>query len=198
MTDVQSNQGQGQPPQPANAPARTLRAWPTLDQLTKMVGLLVAVIGIWKYFYDHAAARENAAQARAIGYVESYAKEPLLGARQQLYTFWSTQPDLVNVLAEHSLSERQYAAMLTASVFRSDGDIAIREPLLLLDSFYSQISFCRASGLCDAAITDAYFCRVSKRNAVAYAPFYTRLAAVTGDTSIGAELQSYASLCQLN
>lgn len=162
-----------------------------------MVGLLVAVIGIGKYFFDHAAARDNAARTRAISYVEAYAKEPLLGARQQLYSFWSEQPGLVQILGEESISERQYAAMLNASVFRAGTDVSIREPLLLLDSFYSQISFCRASALCDAAITDAYFCQVSRRNAVAYAPFYTRLTEVTGDMSIGAELQNFAKACTL-
>lgn len=168
----------------------------TLDGIAKVVGLVVAIFGIGKFFSDRAESAAAATRARSIGYVESYAAPTLLDARQKLYAFWATEPGLVSALGSGALSERQYAAMLQAAVFRPGKDTAVREPLLILDSFYGQLSFCRKSGLCDTAILDSYFCEVSRRNAMAYRPFYDRLAEVTGDSSIGRELQSFAAACE--
>ncbi len=167
----------------------------TLDDLTKMLGVAVAVIGVGKYFYDKAEAAAHEAQARAISYIEAYGSDPVLGAREALYGFWADQPELVKIFGTEALSERQYQAMLSASLFRSDKDVQIRAPLLLMDNFYSQMSFCAKAELCDRAILDSYFCEITQKNVVAYGPFYERVRGVTGDGGIGAEMAAFAALC---
>lgn len=167
----------------------------SLDDLTKMLGVAVAVIGVGKYFYDKAEAAAHEAQARSISYIEAYGSDPVLSAREALYGFWADQPELVKIFGSEALSERQYNSMLSASLFRKNTDAQIRAPLLLMDNFYSQMSFCAKAGLCDREILDSYFCDVTAKNVVAYAPFYTRVREVTGDHGIGAEMAVFAEGC---
>lgn len=171
------------------------RSLPNLDDLTKLLGVLVAVAGVGKYFYDKAEATAHEAQARAISYIEAYGSDPVLGAREALYDFWVGQPELIRIFGSESLSERQYHSMLGASLFRTDADATIRGPLLMLDNFYSQMSFCVQSEICDQEILDSYFCDMTRKSTIAYAPFYDRLRDVTGDSGIGAEMQRFAESC---
>lgn len=169
---------------------------PSLDDLTKILALVVAVIGVAKYFYDKAETAQTDRRARAIGYIERYADPEILASRQSLHDFWTGQPELVAVFREESLSERNYLMMLKASVFRQNADTEIHRPLLLLDNFYSQISYCRSAALCDLDVLDAFFCSVAKKDAVAYGPFFDRLRERSGDQSLGKTLISYARVCQ--
>lgn len=167
----------------------------SLDDLTKLFGLLVALIGVGKYFYDKSEAAAHEAQARSIAYIERWGGEPMLGAREALFDFWSAQPDLIRVFGTEALSPRQYRSLLAASLFRQGADSSIRTPLLLLDNFYSQMSFCAQSGLCDRTILDAYFCTTTHKNVVAYMPFYDRIREATGDSSVGTEMAAFAQDC---
>ncbi len=182
-------------PAPVVAPPAPRPRRLTLDNMAKVIGLVVAMIGVGKYYTDRTDAQANAARARSLSFIETYASNPLLGAREQLYGFWTEQPELVQIFGNETLNARQYGAMLSATVFRRNGDDAIRQPLILLDNFYSQINFCDKGGLCDPVILRDYFCATSRRNAVAYGPFYARLAERTGDSSLGADLQSFAAGC---
>ncbi|MBZ4021667.1 hypothetical protein CKO11_04230 [Rhodobacter sp. TJ_12] len=181
-------------PAPA-AEEKKPRARITLDDLTKFLGVIALVLGGGKYFYDKAEAAAHEAQSRSIAYIEAWGAEPLLGARETLYDFWAGQPDLISVFGTEALSRRQYAMMLQASLFRTNADAPIRAPLLVLDNFYSQMSFCARAGLCDRAILDAYFCHVTRKNVVAYTPFYDRIRAATGDRGIGRDMQGFAQDC---
>ncbi len=166
-----------------------------IDTLAHIFTLVVAVAGMAKFFYDQDQAWKAENRERAITYINSYTEEPLLGARQTLYDFWASQPDLVAMLRSQSLTPRNYAAMLAASVFRTGADAPIREPLLVLDSFYSQVSFCESGGLCDTGIIDRYFCDHARRDVQAYAPFFEHLRTQSGDTRIGRELENFAARC---
>jgi hypothetical protein len=181
-----------------NNPAeRTLRKRLNLDDLTKLLGIGVAVLGFGKYFYDKAEAEAHEAQALSITYIESYGSDPMLGAREALYDFWIDQPELIKIFGSEEFSERQYRAIISSSLFRKNTDTAIRAPLLLLDNFYSQMSFCAKTGLCDKSILDAYFCRETKKNVVVYTPFYNRVREATGDQGIGAEMVAFADVCSV-
>ncbi|QDC10831.1 hypothetical protein FHY55_17020 [Oceanicola sp. D3] len=166
-----------------------------IDTLAHLFTLVVAVAGMAKFFYDQDQALKAENRARAITYINAYTEEPLLGSRQALYDFWAGQPELVAMLRKQSLTPRNYAAMLAASVFRTGAEEPIREPLLVLDSFYSQVSFCESGGLCDTGIIDSYFCTHARRDAQAYAPFFEHLRSQSGDTRIGRELDAFAARC---
>lgn len=191
MSNPAEAAAQTAPPTPAPKPRRSL----SLDDLTKLIGVVAVIVGVGKYFYDKAETAAHDAQARSIAYIEAWGAGPLLGAREALYDFWAAQPDLIAVFGSEALSARQYRTMLSASLFRTDADAAIRAPLLQLDNFYSQMSFCAKSGLCDRGILDAYFCHVTHKNVTAYAPFYDRIRAATGDHGIGAEMVAFAESC---
>ena len=166
-----------------------------IDTLAHLFTLVVAVAGMAKFFYDQDQAEKAENRARAITYINAYTEEPLLGARQALYDFWASQPDLVAMIRSQQLTPRNYAAMLQASVFRTGAEAPVREPLLVLDSFYSQVSFCESGGLCDTGIIDSYFCEHARRDAQAYAPFFAHLRNQSGDTRIGRELEALADRC---
>ena len=168
----------------------------SLDDLTKILGVAAVIVGVGKYIYDKVETAAQEAQERSISYIEAWGDEPLLGARESLYSFWVGQPDLIAVFGAEALSTRQYKTMLTASVFRSGADGQIRAPLLLLDNFYSQMSFCAKSGLCDQQILAEYFCSMTRKNVVAYSPFYDRIRDTTGDHGIGAEMAVFAKSCE--
>ena len=118
--------------------------------------------------------------------------------RGALYKFWAGQPSLINALRADKLTPRSYQSLLNASVFRNDEDLDIHLPLLILDSFYSQINHCRLGGLCDQIILDSYFCNISRKDAVAYAPFFVRLRERSGDDSLGAKLFQFSAACKLD
>jgi hypothetical protein len=167
----------------------------SLDDFTKILGIAAIMVGVGKYFYDKAETAAHDKQVRSILYIETWGSEPLLGAREALYDFWAAQPDLIAVFEAESFSARQYKTMLAATLFRNDADWAIRTPLLLLDNFYSQMSFCSKSGLCDHNILDNYFCHMTQKNSVAYTPFYDRIRLATGDRGIGEEMNIFTQSC---
>ncbi|MBY6048351.1 hypothetical protein [Vannielia litorea] len=166
-----------------------------IDTLAHIFTLVVAVAGMAKFFYDQDQATKAENRERAITYINAYTEDPLLGTRQSLYDFWAGQPELVAMMRGQQMTPRNYAAMLQASVFRTGAAEPIREPLLVLDSFYSQVSFCESAGLCDTAIIDRYFCEHARRDAQAYAPFFAHLRTQSGDTRIGVELANFAGRC---
>jgi hypothetical protein len=170
----------------------------SLEDTTRVLALVAAVASVGKFFYDRAERNAQLASERSVEYIESYADDPMISAREQLYSFWAGEPRLIAVFQNEALSTRQYSALLSATIFRADLDLGIRQPLLLLDSFYSQITFCLNAELCDKEILQSYFCRNAQQSAKAYAPFYKRLANQTGDPGLGTDLQVFASGCDIS
>lgn len=185
------SKSESDPPGGARAGSRHL----SLDHLLKVLTLVAAMAGVGRYFYDKVESADHERRARAISYIERYADATMLEARQMLYEFWVVQPDLVQVLRAEEISARSYRSMLQASVFRHNADLPIQKALLQLDSFYSQLSYCRSGELCDAGILDAYFCRSARKDAVAYAPFFARLHDRSGDLQLGSGLAEFAAAC---
>ncbi|MEH6836032.1 MULTISPECIES: hypothetical protein [Falsihalocynthiibacter] len=157
--------------------------------------VIVALFGVGQYFYDTTSSRANSKKERSISYIQQYADSSLLGARQDLADFWVGQPDLVGVFRSKKMSSRSYAALLEVSVFRSSKDTIIRKPLLKIDNFFTQVGFCRSSGLCNPELLDAYFCDTARKYTFVYSPFFSKISELTGDTGIGHELARYAEFC---
>lgn len=100
----------------------------TLDDLTKMLALTVALISAGKYFYDKAEVAAHEARTRSISYIESYGVDPVLEAREALYTFWAGQPELIKIFGNQALSERQYKTMLYTTLFHKIRDLRSGHP----------------------------------------------------------------------
>ncbi|WP_162933021.1 hypothetical protein [Roseovarius sp. EL26] len=179
----------------AAAPPEEVEKPSKFDSIAKVVTLTIAVFGVAQYVYDRVDARSNDKKSRSISYIEQYANADMLEARHTLADFWSRQQGLVGVFRNTSVTQRTYGALLDASVFRNDLDGGIQPALLKVDSFYTQVGFCRSSGLCEAKLLDAYFCETAQKYGFVYGPFYERISDRTGDTSVGRELQAYAGEC---
>lgn len=165
------------------------------DSVAKVVTLVIAVFGVAQYVYDRVDARASDKKSRSISYIEQYANADMLAARHALAEFWAGQGDLVGIFRNTSVSERAYEALLDASVFRSGKDGDIQRALLQVDSFYTQVGFCRSSGLCEAGLLDDYFCETARKYAFVYGPFFDRISDKTGDSGVGRELSAYAGEC---
>ncbi|WP_143534488.1 hypothetical protein [Roseovarius albus] len=165
------------------------------DSMAKVVTLVIAVFGVAQYVYDRVDARASGKKSRSISYIEQYANADMLEARHALAEFWAGQGDLVGIFRNTSVSERAYEALLDASVFRAGRDADIQRALLQVDSFYTQVGFCRSSGLCEAGLLDDYFCETARKYAFVYGPFFDRISDKTGDSGVGRELSAYAVEC---
>lgn len=165
------------------------------ETLAAALTAVLALFGVGQYFYDTAAARVNDKKERSISYIEQYAESDLLSAREKLADFWSEQPELVGIFRIETISRRSYGALLSASVFRTSKDVPIQQALLQLDNFFTQVGFCRSSGLCNPELLDSYFCDTAQKYAFVYEPFFDRISERTGDTSIGKEISNYSVAC---
>ena len=161
----------------------------------KFFSIVAICFGGLRYFQEREEAVQNEALDRSLTYIEEYGGERYLAARLALHDFWSSHPELVQFLTQSGIPERVYRAALSQEVFRFKADSEIHEALLLLDNFYSQIAFCHRSDLCDANVLTEFFCPVARSEAVAYAPFFDRMAAETGDSDLGRDLEVFRQAC---
>ena len=98
--------------------------------------------------------------------------------------FWHGHPEFVAHAMTGAISKPAYDRFVAATFGanpQSDPDRAeTAEALFRILVFYDEVSFCRAGGICDAEILDAYFCRYVVRHAQVYGPFYAIMSAETG------------------
>jgi hypothetical protein len=163
----------------------------------KVFSIAALCFGGLRYFQERDAAVRTEALGRSLSYIEDYGSERYLKTRLTLHDFWSDHPELVQLLTRGGISERVYRAALSQEVFRTEDDRKIREALVLLDNFYSQVAFCHNTGLCDATILNQFFCPTAQSEAIAYMPFFERLAAKSGDTDLGRDLSEFSRHCSL-
>ncbi|WP_170764590.1 hypothetical protein [Ruegeria lacuscaerulensis] len=161
----------------------------------KVFSVVAICFGGIRYFQERGEIVEKEAQSRSLSYIEEYGSERYVAARLTLHEFWSERPALVQLLTNGRISERAYRAALSQEVFRHKADHQIREALILLDNFYSQVAFCHRAELCDRTILNEFFCQVAQSEAVAYLPFFDRMAAETGDSDLGDDLSDFGAHC---
>lgn len=169
-----------------------------VDISFKAFSIIAICFGGLRYFQDRERAEQNEALGRSLSYIEEYGSERYVKARLNLHDFWSAHPQLVQLLTSGAISERIYRAALSQEVFRHEADFELREPLVLLDNFYSQVAFCHRTQLCDVKVLNQFFCPIAQSEAVAYAPFFDRMAEATGDRGLGRELEKFGAQCKEN
>lgn len=163
----------------------------------KVFSVVAICFGGIRYFQERAEIAQTDALSRSVSFIEEYGNERYVGARLALHDFWVGHPQLVELLSNGGISERVYRAALSQDVFRPKADREIREALILLDNLYSQVVFCHRTDLCDAKILTEFFCPIAQTEAVAYAPFFERMALETGDRDLGRDLSEFGSNCIL-
>lgn len=161
----------------------------------KVFSIVAICFGGLRYFQERDEISQKEALGRSLSYIEEFGSKRYVEARLALHDFWSEHPTLVQMLTNGQISERVYRAALRQEVFRHEADHQIREALLLLDNFYSQVAFCHRTQLCETTILNEFFCQVAKSEAVAYVPFFDRMAAATGDSDLGRDLLDFSANC---
>ncbi len=161
----------------------------------KIIATLIAVFGIWKYFADQHSERVVAAQNRSLGYIERFGGSDLVAARSRLLAFWQDYPELVIATKAGGLTEPGYALAVDAVYTRHKNRKQMDEALFRMQVFLDELSFCRKSAACDAAILDGFFCEYVGRFSRSYAPFYARLSNDIGAEPIDASLRNLANEC---
>ena len=161
----------------------------------KIIGTLIAIFGIWKYFADRHDERVVAAQNRSLGYIERFGGSGLVAARGRLLTFWQDYPELVAATKEGKLTEDGYAAAIDKVYAAHENRKHVDDALFRMQVFLDEMSFCRSSAACDPVILDGFFCEYTQRFSRAYAPFYARLSRDIGAKPIDAGVQALAEDC---
>lgn len=165
------------------------------ERIATLFSIAVALFGVGQYVYDTMNSRIDDRKERSIAYIERFGDGDMLMAREDLAQFWADHPSLIAALGASSISARSYNAILSASIFKSKSDINIQSSLLKIDNFFTQVGFCKSSGLCDSVLVDKYFCLTAQKYAFAYGPFFEQISSRTGDASIGEKLEQYSIDC---
>ncbi len=161
----------------------------------KIFSIVAICFGGLRYFQERDEIARDEAISRSLSYIEDYGSARYVGARLALYDFWADRQALVRLLTSGGISDRVYQTALEQNVFRPNADDAIREALVLLDNFYSQVTFCNRTGLCNSKILNDFFCQTAQSEAVAYGPFFDHLATQTGDSNLGRDLDAFSESC---
>jgi hypothetical protein len=167
-----------------------------LDLALKLVATAIACFGVWKFFADRSAQAEAEAKDRSLGYISRFADADIVGARETLMGFWRQHPDFVSHAMSGKISAPAYQRFV-ATTFGADPDRAeATEALFRTLVLYDEMAFCRAGGICNPEILDAYFCRYVVRHAQVYGPFYAIMSEETGTSGMDRQLQDFAEACR--
>lgn len=161
----------------------------------KIIATAIAVFGVWKYFDDRASSAQAARQAQSLGYIERFGADDLLAARTRLLQYWKDYPDFAAFAANNVMSPRAYANFINATYPNRPDRADVDRALFRIQVFFDEVAYCRASGVCDAPILDAFFCNYVTRYGVVYGPFFARLSSDIGAAPIDRNLQALATIC---
>lgn len=167
-----------------------------IDFGLKFVATAIACFGIWKFFADRNAQAYAEAKDRSLGYIARFADTDVIAARENLMGFWREHPDFVSHVAAGAISEPAYERFVGATFGAAPERAEMTEALFRTLVLYDEIAFCRAGGICDAEILDAYFCRYVVRHAQVYGPFYAIMSRETGTAGIDQQLRAFAEACR--
>lgn len=119
----------------------------TIESWAKIIGVCVAVFGVWKYWDETAQARVD----RSVAYFDEYHQGDLLAARAEIagltidwWAYLGANPDLT---AEEI--EAKMRADLTARDMRLNAEMVIE--------FYDRLAACAALDACDATTAKELF-----------------------------------------
>lgn len=166
-----------------------------VDYFLKILAMLIALFGVWKYFADKDAAVDAAAKAKSISYIHSYASGNMRDAREVLFSFWVSQDAFIDHVRSNKITHRDYENFVRFVLPRYENPKALQGALFSLANLYDQIIHCRESAICDAAILDDYFCPIVVQQQAQYGPFYEVLRADVASKDFGKSLERYAGFC---
>lgn len=162
----------------------------------KIIGLIIAGFGVWKYFDERAVEKETLSYERSLTYISRFNDKQFVTARQTLLGFWQQYPSVGEAIRENKITPNSYPMVITriygSSLNRNDIDGA----LFTMAAFFHEISHCRESSICNQEILDEFFCDYSKRFSMAYAPFYKIISDEIGSKRLmDAPMQRLAATC---
>jgi hypothetical protein len=158
----------------------------TLDLVAKILGIVVIVFGVYKYFNDLAESRDRERRQAAMSYVERYNDRDFLRERLELEMRWLPYAALIGQTEKRTLSQKAHA--------RLAGDIALGDAERRMTFEQSMESLtnavvCSSTGICDSGIIESRFCPKIVAMLELYAPVIAerRKAFLTPDYAVSLE-----------
>lgn len=166
-----------------------------IESTVKIVGLCVAVFGVYAYFADRQTARDLETRRQSLGYVERYGGDELRVRREELFSFWLAHSDVAALINEEGASPDAYRAILMTALEAHPRRREAVSALYAVSDFFDQIDFCRSSGVCDRTILDQSFCAAAKDFSQTYGPLADSLAELSGSVNFGRGARNFGSSC---
>lgn len=162
----------------------------------KVIGVLIALFGVWKYFDTQKQEMINSAKARSLSYIERFGSAEVVAPRGTLLTFWQDHPGASVAIRDNLMTPRGYRLFVAAAYPNSARKEETDEALFRLSVFFNELSHCRSSGICNKDMLDSFFCDYVKRFVPAYLPFYQLISEETGSEMLISSMQSFARDCE--
>lgn len=169
-----------------------------VEVATKVLLTIVTFFGVWQYFADRADATRREARERTLSTIALSTGPVMLAARHQLYAYWASEPELIEFLRKaEAIGPNDYENFVRVTLPRSIHRDDLFNALNLISEVYTAAFFCRNSGVCDADLLDAYYCKRSHRYAVVYGPYFRAFNREVAGSDLGAALHDYVDACRI-
>lgn len=161
----------------------------------KVVGVAVAVFGVWKYFDTQKQFAHTSAKERSLSYIERFGTSEVIGPRRTLLRFWQEHQGAGLAIRDGLMSNRGYRLFVAATYPASSRREETDDALFRLSVFLNEMAHCKATEICDAEILEAFFCDYATRFVPAYRPFYEVISNETGSAPLMSQIEVFTDEC---
>lgn len=127
-----------------------------LEALAKVVGIVIAVFTIMKYFNDQRLLTERAQATQTQSLIDEYGGAEITRA---LSVYNETVESIHSTSGQQQLNRRDFDRLVYIYAHHSNAK-KFRDSIFKIQGFYSKVEFCVLQNLCDPELTRAHFCRL--------------------------------------
>ncbi len=168
-----------------------------IELVIKIVTVLVAVFGVWKFFSDQAAAVRLAARGEALKVMRDYSSEQLIQARKALVDFWKANPQFISYVEEaKTLSSNEYTMFIARVLPAYDQFDQLQTAIFRINDYMDATYYCRQSKICDATLLDGFVCDKALEYSMTYGPFFDVMNRLIASRDFGQGARLYAEDCE--
>lgn len=124
--------------------------------ISQVIGILVAVFGVGKYFYDQNLEAKKDRKDRTLSFISAYAKQPV---RSALDNYNSTILGLRASASRQPMSHKGFSRLTYQYLMQPEAH-DFRYSVTTLQGFFSEIEFCVAENICDGELARSHFCMI--------------------------------------
>ena len=167
----------------------------SLETTIKVVGLLTAMFGVYRYFEDSSKARNLAERQAALSYVATYNGSEIKSSARTLFKFWVRNADAVVYLQTVGMSADDYRSFLLTAFEHDESPAQLLDAVYGTATFYDEVALCRSAKVCDASIIKTNFCSSAHEFASKYQPVFAQLAILSATPAFGAGAKALGQSC---